>query len=247
MKLKKDSTQEKVKREKSRKEVIILEMIGILLLVLSLACILIPVFLSRGDGNFRYGLPFIIAFFVLCISSVVVLIYVFPDAVVHDLHKSVDKYSNQSLSVLYRAEKERTTELFKKHGFKEAGGGFYRKKMISISKDSICYFVTFSDADDVDKAVDAAIGKLERMKEKTRCVCLILFIYKNNPTKNDKEQLRMRCAYMLTDETVLPDSEGVNAVPVLVDSATGEGTFLSKMRGISIYAHGCRLLKRYIQ
>ena len=63
--------------------------------------------------------------------------------------------------------------------------------MISISKDSICYYVAFSDADDVDKAVDAAIGKLERMKEKTRCVCLILFIYKNNPTKNDKEQLRI--------------------------------------------------------
>ena len=56
-----------------------------------------------------------------------------------------------------------------------------------------------------------------------------------------------RCAYMLTDETVLPDSEGVNVVPVLVDNVTGEGNFLSKKRGISIYAHGCRLLKRYMQ
>lgn len=157
MKLKKDSAQEKAKREKSRKEVIILEMAGILLLVLSFVCILIPVFLSRGDGNFRYGLPFIIAFFVLCISSVAVLIYGFPDAVVHDLYRNVDKYSKWSLSTLHHVEKERTAELFRKHGFKEAGGGFYRKNMLSFSKDRICYYVAFADADDVDRAVDDAL------------------------------------------------------------------------------------------
>ena len=135
MKLKKDSPKKKPVREKSKKEIIILETVGMSLLVLSFACILIPAFLSVGNGHFRYSMPFLIAFFVLCISSIAVLIYVFPDAVVNDLHRSVDKYSNQNLSILHHVEKERTIELFRSHGFKEKSGGFYRKKMFSFSKD----------------------------------------------------------------------------------------------------------------
>lgn len=247
MKLKKDSPKKKPVREKSKKEIIILETVGISLLVLSFACILIPAFLSVGNGHFRYSMPFLIAFFVLCISSIAVLIYVFPDAVVNDLHRSVDKYSNQNLSTLHHVEKERTIELLRSHGFKEISGGFYRKKMFSFSKDSICYYAAFTDDSDADRAMDKALDKQAALKEKSRCVCLILFIYKNNISKKDKEQLRTRAAYMLTDETVLPDNCGTSVVPVLVDSVTGEGAYLSKNRGISIYAHGCRFLKRYMQ
>lgn len=45
-------------------------------------------------------------------------------------------------------------------------------------------------------------------------------------------------------EKVFPSPTADTVIPVLVSKRTGEGKFLDMSKGVYVYAHGCRLLKR---
>ena len=61
----KNHKQKKTPREKSRKEVITWEVIGIALFVLSWVCIILPAVLSDSEGHLSYGWVFLVLFFYL--------------------------------------------------------------------------------------------------------------------------------------------------------------------------------------
>lgn len=236
--------QKKEPREKSRKEVIAWEAVGITLFVLSWVCIILPAVLSDSEGHLSYGWVFLLLFFILSISSVVVLIRIFPDAAVLDMEKGVDKYSNRNFTKIADAGKQTMEERLKKHGFRETKEGFYRKKKFSFTKDAVCYYVALTDAEYPGKTCDNITSRMERIPEKTKAVCEIVFLYRTELTQSDRDWLKNETAMDIAMETVIPTAEGRSVIPVLVDSNTGVGEYLSKTGGISIYAHGCRLLKK---
>lgn len=240
----KNDKQKKISGEKSRKEVITWEVIGIALFVLSWVCIILPAVLSDSEGHLSYGWVFLVLFFILSISSVVVLIRIFPDAAALDMEKGVNKYLNRDFTKIADAGKQIMEERLKKHGFRETEEGFYRKKKFSFTKDAVCYYVALTDAEYPGKTCDNITSRMERIPEKTKAVCEIVFLYRTELTQSDRDWLKNETAMDIAMETVIPTAEGHSVIPVLVDSATGMGEYLSKTGGISIYAHGCRLLKK---
>ena len=240
----KNDKQKKAPREKSRKEVVAWEATGIALFVLSWVCIILPAVLSDSEGHLSYGWIFLLLFFVLCISSVVVLIRIFPEAAVLDMEKGVDKYLNRDFTKIADAGKQTMEDRLKKHGFREIKEGFYRKKKFSFTKDAVCYYVALTDAEYPGKTCDNITSRMERIQEKTKAICEIVFLYRTELTQSDRDWLKNTAAMDIAMETVLPTAEGHSVIPVLVDSATGVGEYLAKTGGISIYAHGCRLLKK---
>lgn len=244
MRLKKEEPQ-KERREKSKKEVIAWEAAGFALFILAFADLLIPI--ALGDRADDYGWLILVVFFVLMIGSVVVLVYIFPDAAVLDLKKGIKKYNARELTRLSHAGKQEVLETFRRHKFKETDLGFYRKKIFSFTQDSVCYYVALTDAENVEKAWEKTAKQLETIQEKAKCVCLLVFLYKAQPTEQDQKVVRERAAWLLANEKVLPEAQGFNMVPILVDTITGEGMYLSENHGITVYAHGSRLLKKYIR
>ena len=242
--IRKKDKKEKILRQKSRKEVIAWEATGIALFVLSWVCIILPAVLSDSEGHLSYGWVFLLLFFVLSISSVVVLIRIFPDAAVLDMKKGVDKYSNRNFTKIADAGKQTMEERLKKHGFRETEEGFYRKKKFSFTKDAVCYYVALTDAEYPGKTCDNITSRMERIPEKTKAVCEIVFLYRTELTERDRDWLKNETAMDIAMETVIPTAEGRSVIPVLVDATAGVGEYLSKTGGISIYAHGCRLLKK---
>lgn len=240
----KNDKPEKTSREMSRKEVIAWEVTGITLFVLSWVCIILPAVLSDSEGHLSYGWVFLLLFFLLCISSVVVLIRIFPDAAVLDMEKGVDKYLNRNFTKIGDAGKQTVEERLKKHGFRVTKEGFYRKKKFSFTKDAVCYYVALTDADYPGKTCDNITSRMKKIPEKTKCICEIVFLYRTELTQSDRDWLKNTAAMDIALETVCPKEEGRSVIPVLVDVTTGEGEYLSKTGGISIYAHGCRLLKK---
>ncbi len=240
----KNDQQQKTPREKSRKEVIAWETVGIALFVLSWVCIILAAVLSDSEGHLSYGWVFLLLFFILCISSVVVLIRIFPEAAALDMERGVDKYLNREFTKIADVGKQTMEERLKKHGFRVTKEGFYRKKKFSFSKDTVCYYVALADAEYPGKTCDNIASRMEKIPEKTKAVCEIVFLYRTELTQRDRDWLKNTAAMDIAMETVLPTAEGHSVIPVLVDRATGVGEYLSKTGGVSIYAHGCRLLKK---
>lgn len=240
----KNDKQKKAPREKSRKEVIAWEVTGITLFVLSWVCIILPAVLSDSEGHLSYGWIFLLLFFILCISSVVVLIRIFPDAATLDMEKGVDKYLNRDFTKIADAGKQTMEERLKKQGFRVTKEGFYLKKKFSFTKDAVCYYVALTDAEYPGKTCDNITSRMEKIPEKTKAVCEIVFLYRTELTQSDRDWLKNTAAMDIAMETVIPTAEGHSVIPVLVDSTTGVGEYLAKTGGISIYAHGCRLLKK---
>ena len=240
----KNDKQKKTPREKSRNEVIAWETVGLTLFVLSWVCIILPAVLSDSEGHLSYGWVFLLLFFILSISSVVVLIRIFPDAAALDMEKGVAKYLNRDFTKIADAGKQTMEERLKKHGFRETKEGFYRKKKFSFTKDAVCFYVALTDAEYPGKTCDNITSRMERIPEKTKAVCEIVFLYRTELTQRDRDWLKNETVADIAMETVLPTAEGRSVIPVLVDSTTGVGEYLSKTGGISIYAHGCRLLKK---
>ena len=233
-------------REKTRKEVIAWEATGITMLVLAFVSIIIPAILSDSEGHLDYGWIFLILFFVLCIGSLVILIDIMPYQAMYDMDAKWKEYRNKATTKISDAGKQNILKQLKKHGFKETKQGYYRKKKFSFSRDSVCYYVALADAEYPGKTFDSIISRMDQIPEKTKAVCRILFLYKDSPTQADRDWLRDNAAMQIAMD-VLPSRKERSAIPVLVDSITGEGEYISKTFGISAYVHGCRLLRKYLK
>lgn len=243
----KKNTPEKEHRFKSRKEVIALEIIGVVSFILGFVSILIPAVLSDDEGHYENGWIFLILFFVLLTLSVVVLLYVLPDAAALEFEEGVSKYDAKPFSVLENAGKEQVRQTFLKRGFKETPNGLFRKKIISLSKDSVCYYLALADAENIDAACENANKRLNDLQETSNFVCLIVFIYKPNVTAADEKEIKELSSVLISYESTVPLNECSTMLPVLVDTLTGKGVYLAKYHGITVYAHGCRLLRKYLK
>ena len=232
-------------REKTRKEVIAWETAGISMFVLAFVSIIIPAILSDSEGHLDYGWIFLILFFVLCIGSIAALVYILPYAAIHDMDTKWKEYRNKATTKISSADKQNVVKQLKRHGFRETEQGFYRKKKFSFSRDSVCYYVALADVEFPGKTFDNIITRMDRIPEKTKAVCRILFLYKDSPTQVDRDWLHDNAARQIAMD-VLPSRKERSAIPVLVDNITGEGEYISKTFGISAYTHGCRLLRRYL-
>lgn len=233
-------------REKTRKEVIAWEATGIIMLVLAFVSIIIPAILSDSEGHLDYGWIFLILFFVLCIGSIVVLVYIMPYEAMYDMDAKWKEYRNKATTKISDAGKQNIVKQLKRHGFKETKQGYYRKKKFSFSRDSVCYYVALADARYPGNTFDRIINHMDQIPEKTKAVCRILLLYKETPTQADRDWLRDNAAMQIAMD-VLPSRKERSAIPVLVDSITGGGEYISKTFGISAYVHGCRLLRKYLK
>ena len=130
----KNDKQKKISGEKSRKEVNTWEVIGIALFVLSWVCIILPAVLSDSEGHLSYGWVFLVLFFILSISSVVVLIRIFPDAAALDMEKGVDKYLNRDFTKIADAGKQTMEERLKNMAFERRKRDFTGRKSFPLRK-----------------------------------------------------------------------------------------------------------------
>ena len=202
MRLKKEEPRKK-RREKSKKEILVWEVTGFALFILAFIDLILPLFLSEKLEEQGGGWQFVVAFFLLMIGSAAVLLYIFPDVAVRDMEKGIRKYGAQEFAHLSHVGKQEVRETFLQHGFLETEKRFYRKKLFSATKDSVCYYVALTDGEDVKRAWETTGEQLAAIPEKAKCVCLLIFLYKAQPTKQDKKQVKEFAARLITHETVI--------------------------------------------
>lgn len=227
------------RRPRGKKEIIGMELLGLVACVFGFLAILVPALMDS-----QTVLPFMLLFFGLEIAAVLIFWSVLPDAIGVDVDDKFRKYGAVALSTLEGVGKMEVLATFQKRRFQERNG-LYRKKCFSLAKDWVCCYLAVVDGVSVKTACESAVKRVMAANERTRCICTIVFIYQPDPTEKERQNLRELASLLLVDETVIPQSEYATILPVLVDSTTGRGAYLAKNTGISVYSFGCRLLKKY--
>lgn len=233
---------------RSKNRVRAMEGAAVGLLALGFLVFLIPALLSDENGHYENGWLFAAAGTALLVAALAALLRVLPDALMLEFETKQKKLEGASLSVLPRADKARIGQLLAQQGFEETAGGLYRKKQRAALKDGFWFYLAFEDVGSLDEACDDLARRLEADHDQPAPVCLIAFLYKPGVTEEDRQTLKFMASSTVSMERTLGGLASFNQLlPVLVDASTGQGVYLDEAKGISLYAYGCRFLKKRLR
>ncbi len=134
------------KKVKSKFQVIATMIAALLLFFGSFACIIFCDRMEKqGYGNLPWIWIGIIGFFACDIISIVLIFHIYGDALYHDMADKDKKDSAVPLSPIKDMRKYRVHKILTDRRFKELQNGYFRKKIFTFSKDSICYYVRCMD------------------------------------------------------------------------------------------------------
>lgn len=242
------------KKVKSKFQVIVTMIAALLLFFGSFAFIIFCDRMEKqGYGNLPWIWIGIIGFFACDIISIVLIFHIYGDALYHDMADKDKKYSAVPLSQIKDMSRYRVHKILTDRRFKELQNGYFRKKIFTFSKDSIYYYMKCVDiafaSGNIAEIVDTEFQRFDQIAEENKCTCLLLVLYKDQVTQEDMETVKELSKNLFVCESVMPTRIDRASVIVLVDAMTGRGYFFdtrSKL-SITVYAHGCRLLKKYFR
>lgn len=231
---------------RTKKQIIAMEAAAMTLFVLGFCSLLVPALLSDENGHYANAWPFVVACGLLMIAALVLLVRVWPDALIMEYESKLKKLDKLPLSVLPDAGKARVEQLLQQQGFEEGQSGLYRKKSSAGMRDRFWYYLAMVDAADPIAAYDALNEQLSAEHSEDGQACLIAFLYKAGVSEEDKEAIRALSGSAASAEGALAGLAALNTtLPVLVDPLTGQGYYLAQKGGITLYAYGCRFLKKH--
>lgn len=236
------------KKPKSRAAVIAIMVLGCALGVCGFGVLIAAAVLQDRGYEVNDGL-YMLLFFGFMVLSIVVLFSVLNDAFRTDMERLEKKYDAESPARISGLSQTGVRKLFLAKGFQETGEGYSKRRFFTLAKDSIRYYVRCAPALEVNAVLSAELRRFDRTAEENRegnkNLCLYLFLFKSGVTREDWETVQQAAKALLLGETVVPTKVFHSSLPVLVDELTGEGRFLDMPKGISVYAHACRRLKKY--
>ncbi len=236
------------RKPKSRRTVIAVMILGCLLGIGGFGVLIAAAIMQDRGYGVNDGLVMLLSFG-LMILSVAVLFSVLQDALRTDMEMLDKKYDARVLVRISGLGQAHVRELFLAQGFRDTGGGYLKRRFFTLAKDSIRYYVRCAPALDVGATLSAELQRFDRAAEEgregTKNLCLYLFLYKSDITEVDRKRVQEASKGLLLGETVVPTKVFRSCLIILVDQDTGEGCFLDMSKGISVYAHACRRLKKY--
>lgn len=219
-----------------------------LLFVSSFAFIIVCGLLKDyGYGDFWWPLVGLVGFFACAVLTLILLLSIMNDALLYDMEDKNNQYDAADFSLLSNVSPAAVQKQLTAHRFTESSEGFLHRKIISLTKDCISYYAKCLPVKELEAALEEEFQRFDALDKTAKNVCLLLFLYKAHPTAADFSLVRETAKTFLISETLLPVHSFQTCVLILVDLSSEQGSYLAIQRkgSISVYAHACRLLKRY--
>lgn len=138
---------------------------------------------SCGVNEYIY-LPFCIAFFPICIVTVIYLVYHYPGVLLADLHQELEKINKNGYEIIN--DINYNIHSFCIHNkFKHLEEGYYYKRQFNIWKDYVNYFIKTINSTDLKQTIKEEYKLFDSFKFEKKNKCLIMFIEKENVDEND--------------------------------------------------------------
>ena len=223
---------------------------GLLLFFAGLVCFFIAFgFIIAGiffqKYNVKNGDAIAIGGFVIFgIAAVILLLKNIGYAVLWEADRKEKKLNGQELTSLPAMSRTTLQQSLSENKFQYENGYYYRKKF-SFWKDSVRYYIKLTDSTDLSATLDREIDSFNSSDCSRQNACLIIIMYQNGVTEDTKTTLKEISTNSAIAETVIDPHLNATFLSVAVDSFTGTGYFFDHHKShISLYSHGCRLLKK---
>lgn len=186
----------------------------------------------------------IVGFTVFGFISLVLILKNISYALIWEAERKEKKLSAQELTSLPAMGKMTLQQSLSQNKFQYENGYYYRKKF-SFWKDWVRYYIKLIDSSDLSEALDREINNFNNSDCDGQNACLIIIMYQNGVTEDTKTALKEISTDSAIAETVIDPHLNATFLSVAVDSLTGTGYFFDLHKShISLYSHGCRLLKK---
>lgn len=183
-------------------------------------------------------------FVIFGIAAVILLLKNIGYAVLWEADRKEKKLNGQELTSLPAMSRTTLQQSLSENKFQYENGYYYRKKF-SFWKDSVRYYIKLTDSTDLSATLDREIDSFNSSDCSRQNACLIIIMYQNGVTEATKTTLKEISTNSAIAETVIDPHLNATFLSVAVDSFTGTGYFFDLHKShISLYSHGCRLLKK---
>ena len=183
-------------------------------------------------------------FVIFGIAAVILLLKNIGYAVLWEADRKEKKLNGQELTSLPAMSRTTLQQSLSENKFQYENGYYYRKKF-SFWKDSVRYYIKLTDSTDLSATLDREIDSFNSSDCSRQNACLIIIMYQNGVTEDTKTTLTEISTNSASAETVIDPHLNATFLSVAVDSFTGTGYFFDLHKShISLYSHGCRLLKK---
>lgn len=183
-------------------------------------------------------------FVIFGIAAVILLLKNIGYAVLWEADRKEKKLNGQELTSLPAMSRTTLQQSLSENKFQYENGYYYRKKF-SFWKDSVLYYIKLTDSTDLSATLDREIDSFNSSDCSRQNACLIIIMYQNGVTEDTKTTLKEISTNSAIAETVIDPHLNATFLSVAVDSFTGTGYFFDLHKShISLYSHGCRLLKK---
>lgn len=183
-------------------------------------------------------------FVIFGIAAVILLLKNIGYAVLWEADRKEKKLNGQELTSLPAMSRTTLQQSLSENKFQYENGYYYRKKF-SFWKDSVRYYIKLTDSTDLSATLDREIDSFNSSDCSRQNACLIIIMYQNGVTEDTKTTLKEISTNSAIAETVIDPHLNATFLSVAVDSFTGTGYFFDLHKShISLYSHGCRLLKK---
>lgn len=183
-------------------------------------------------------------FVIFGIAAVILLLKNIGYAVLWEADRKEKKLNGQELTSLPAMSRTTLQQSLSENKFQYENGYYYRKKF-SFWKDSVRYYIKLTDSTDLSATLDREIDSFNSSDCSRQNACLIIIMYQNGVTEDTKTTLKEISTNSAIAETVIDPHLNATFLSVAVDNFTGTGYFFDLHKShISLYSHGCRLLKK---
>lgn len=189
----------------------------------------------------------IVGFLGFGVASVIIMIKAFPLILLYESDRVWNEYEQKELYKISYVNRNTLEEKLINKKF-EPYNGYYKRKKFSFLKDSITYYFRFVDTKTVSGCAKREINAFKKIHKKERTSCLCLFVCLDGLTDRDLQDVKDIGKKYIVNENVLDPHLRENYIVVAVDKTTGEGYFMDigKKHRISIYHHGCKMIKKIL-
>lgn len=156
------------------------------------------------------------------------------------------KYDSQELYGIPLSDMNSVKQKFLNHQFELQEDGWLFKKEFSALKDSVSYCVRVTEGNDMEETLNWQLDHIDMNTKKGSNFCLIIFAYMDEISEEAKAFVKNHGKNMIVSENALDPYRQMTAILVAVDKQKLDGWYMDigKKHKISLYAHGCRLLKK---
>ena len=175
----------------------------------------------------------------------VVLIYKNVVYVIHyEATKMYKKYENQELCEIALSDANSIKQKFLNYKFEAQADGLLFRKKFSPLKDFISYYVSVSEAKDIKNLLKRQLDHINT--KKTSNSCLIIFAYMDEISEETKIFVKNHGMNMIVSEEIFETCTQTTVILVAVDKQRQKGWYvdIGKKKKLSLYSHGCRLIRK---